>query len=98
MKRMLSSLALLAATLLFAAPACAQQVIKIATVAPDGSGWMRELRAAAAEVATGTQGRVTIKYYPGGVMGSDTVVLRKMRLGQLQGGVLTSSELAQVYA
>jgi TRAP-type C4-dicarboxylate transport system substrate-binding protein len=30
-------------------------------------------------------------------MGSDTVVLRKMRLGQLQGGVLTSSELAQVY-
>jgi TRAP-type C4-dicarboxylate transport system substrate-binding protein len=30
-------------------------------------------------------------------MGSDTVVLRKMRLGQLQGGVLTSSELAQLY-
>jgi TRAP-type transport system periplasmic protein len=31
------------------------------------------------------------------VMGSDTVVIRKMRLGQLQGGVLTSSELATVY-
>ncbi len=87
-----------AATLCFAAmPAFAQQTLKIATVAPDGSAWMRELRAAAADVATATQGRVTIKYYPGGVMGSDTVVLRKMRLGQLQGGVLTSSELAQVY-
>jgi TRAP-type C4-dicarboxylate transport system substrate-binding protein len=97
MNRMFRPLALFAASLLFAAPAFAQQVIKIATVAPDGSAWMRELRATAAEVAAGTQNRVTIKYYPGGVMGSDTVVLRKMRLGQLQGGVLTSSELAQVY-
>ena len=85
------------AALLLATPVFAQQVIKIATVAPDGSAWMRELRAAAAEVAAGTQNRVTIKYYPGGVMGSDTVVLRKIRLGQLQGGVLTSSELAQLY-
>lgn len=98
MNRMFRSIALVAAAfLLSATPAFAQQVVKIATVAPDGSAWMRELRAAAAEVATSTQGRVTIKYYPGGVMGSDTVVLRKMRLGQLQGGVLTSSELAQVY-
>ena len=88
-------------TLLFtlvASPAAfAQQVIKIATLAPDGSAWMRELRGAASEVQAKTQGRVQIKYYPGGVMGSDTVVLRKMRLGQLQGGVLTSSELAATY-
>jgi TRAP-type C4-dicarboxylate transport system substrate-binding protein len=97
MKRMTRVFALAAALLLAAAPAFAQQTLKIATVAPDGSAWMRELRAAAAEVATATQGRVSVKYYPGGVMGSDTVVLRKMRLGQLQGGVLTSSELAQVY-
>ena len=83
--------------LCFAAPVAAQQVIKIATVAPEGSAWMRELRAAAAEVQTGTQARVQVKFYPGGVMGSDTVVLRKMRLGQLQGGVLTSSELAAAY-
>ena len=78
------------------APAGAQ-VIKIATLAPDGSGWMRELRAAAAEVKAGTAGRVEVKFYPGGVMGGDAVVLRKMRLGQLQGGVLTSSELSLVY-
>ena len=89
--------ALVATLLLATAPAFAQQTLKIATVAPDGSAWMRELRATAAEISTATQGRVTIKYYPGGVMGSDTVVLRKIRLGQLQGGVLTSSELSQVY-
>ena len=93
MKRIVLGLALLFA----AVPAFAQQVVKIATLAPEGSAWMRELRAAAAEVKAGTQGRVEVKYYPGGVMGSDTVVIRKMRLGQLQGGVLTSSELATVY-
>lgn len=79
------------------APAAAQSTLKIATLAPDGSAWMRELRAAAAEVRTGTGGRVDFKFYPGGVMGSDAVVLRKMRLGQLQGGVLTASELSLVY-
>jgi TRAP-type C4-dicarboxylate transport system substrate-binding protein len=97
MNRITRLLALAAGLLLATAPALAQQTLKIATVAPDGSAWMRELRATAAEIGSATQGRVSIKYYPGGVMGSDTVVLRKIRLGQLQGGVLTSSELAQVY-
>lgn len=81
---------------LLAGPVAAQQ-IKIATLAPEGSAWMRELRAAAAEVKAGTQGRVEVKFYPGGVMGNDAVVLRKMRLGQLQGGVFTGSELSLVY-
>jgi TRAP-type transport system periplasmic protein len=76
----------------------AQQTLKIATLAPDGSSWMKELRLASKEIETTTQGRVLIKFYPGGVMGPDAVVIRKIRLGQLQGGVLTSSELAAVYA
>jgi TRAP-type C4-dicarboxylate transport system substrate-binding protein len=88
--------ALLAALSLLAC-AHAEQTIKIATVAPEGSAWMRELRAAGAEVQTGTQGRVVVKFYPGGVMGSDQVVLRKIKLGQLHGGMLTSSDLASVY-
>ncbi|KFN46305.1 TRAP transporter substrate-binding protein DctP [Arenimonas composti] len=91
--RCLALLLLLAAAM----PAWAQTQIKIATLAPDGSSWMRELRVAAAEVEAGTGGRVQVKFYPGGVMGTDAVVLRKMRLGQLQGGVLTGSELSLVY-
>jgi TRAP-type C4-dicarboxylate transport system substrate-binding protein len=97
MNRTKGFIAALIFSLMFSAPALAQQVIKIATVAPDGSAWMRELRAAAAETQKNTQGRVLVKFYPGGVMGSDAVVLRKMRLGQLQGGMLTSSDLAAVY-
>ncbi len=75
----------------------AQQTLKIATLAPDGSSWMRELRSSAKEIETTSQGRVVVKFYPGGVMGPDAVVLRKIRLGQLHGGVLTSSELAAIY-
>jgi TRAP-type C4-dicarboxylate transport system substrate-binding protein len=71
--------------------------IKIATVAPDGSHWMGQMRAGADEVRTRTAGRVAMKFYPGGVMGNDAQVLRKIRIGQLQGGAFTSGGLAERY-
>jgi TRAP-type C4-dicarboxylate transport system substrate-binding protein len=74
------------------------QEIKIATVAPDGSSWMREMRAGAAEIRDRTDGRVGIKFYPGGVMGSDSQVLRKIRVGQLQGGAFTGSGLGERFS
>lgn len=83
--------------LLFPGLAPAQMTLKIATLAPEGSPWLRELRRAGEEVATATEGRVRLKYYPGGVMGNDATVLRKMRLGQLSGGMLTGSELSLLY-
>lgn len=85
------------ALLLAAGPATATTVLKIATLAPEGTAWMREMRAAADAVTTRTEGRVEFKFYPGGVMGNDATVLRKIRVGQLQGGAFTSSELASVY-
>jgi TRAP-type C4-dicarboxylate transport system substrate-binding protein len=71
--------------------------LKIATLAPDGTLWMQELRKAGDEIGRRTEGRVTVKYYPGGSMGSDRVVLRKIRAGQLQGGALTGGALAEIY-
>lgn len=97
MTRMLTALAVALLALLPWRDAEAQQVIKMATLVPEGSAWMRELRTAAREVQDGTKGRVQLKFYPGGVMGSDTVVLRKIHLGQLQGGVLASSDLAAIH-
>jgi TRAP-type C4-dicarboxylate transport system substrate-binding protein len=70
---------------------------KIATLSPDGSAWMKAMRSAASEVAEATQGRVKFKFYPGGVMGDDKVVLRRMRLGQLQGAALTAGSLTSAY-
>lgn len=71
--------------------------IKLATVAPDGSRWLQQMRSGAEEVATRTNGRVTMKFYPGGVMGNDAQVLRKIRIGQLQGGAFTAGGLAERY-
>lgn len=73
------------------------QTFKIATTAPDGTVWMETMRQAAKEIEQRTSGRVQFKFYPGGVMGSDSIVLRKMRVHQLQGGALASGALAQVY-
>jgi TRAP-type C4-dicarboxylate transport system substrate-binding protein len=83
---------LLLGVLLAAATATAANAadIKVATVAPDGSRWMQQMRAGAAEVNARTSGRVTLKFYPGGVMGNDAQVLRKIRIGQLQGGASRS--------
>lgn len=72
------------------------KVFKIATVAPEGSNWMREMRAGAANVKERTAGRVEFKFYPGGVMGNDSAVLRKIKLGQLQGGAFSAAELSPV--
>ncbi|MGI9258617.1 MAG: TRAP transporter substrate-binding protein DctP [Gammaproteobacteria bacterium] len=87
----------LAVVLIGSAPAIAIE-LKVATVAPDGSVWMREMRAGAAEIAERSEGRVTLKFYPGGIMGNDSQVLRKIRIGQLQGGAFTGGGIAERYA
>lgn len=87
----------LVAALLFVGPAQAIE-IKVATIAPDGSGWMREMRSGAEKIRNLTAGRVTIKFYPGGVMGNDSQVLRKIRIGQLHGGAFTGGGIAERYA
>ena len=73
------------------------QTLKIATVTPEGSQWMKDMRASAAEIKEKTDGRVTMKYYGGGSRGNDAKVLREMRLGRLQGGVFTPSALMEKY-
>jgi TRAP-type C4-dicarboxylate transport system substrate-binding protein len=94
--RLLMSLVLAALLAVPFAPAHALS-LKIATLAPDGTLWMQELRKGGDEIAQRTAGRVTVKFYPGGSMGSDRVVLRKIRAGQLQGGALTGGALAETF-
>lgn len=97
MKRKASSLLLaLMALALLDSPALSQ-TLKIATLAPDGTAWMREMRKSAETIKERTGGKVRFKFYPGGVMGSDKSVLRKMRVGQLQGGAIASGAFADIY-
>ncbi len=71
--------------------------LKIATLAPDGTSWMKSMRKAAKQVAEKTDGRVKLRFYPGGVMGNDKSVLRKIRVGQLHGGALVAGGLVPIY-
>jgi len=84
------------AAICWLAPAIALE-LKIASVAPDGSAWMRAMRAGAQRINTATEGRVVVKFYPGGVMGDDSQILRRIRVGQLHGGALTAGGLGDRY-
>lgn len=77
--------------------AAAQQTqLKIATLAPEGSTWMNEAHHAAEVISERTDGRVTLRFYPGGTMGSDEAVLRKVRIGQLHGGAILAGSLTGI--
>ena len=83
---------------LAASPNLQAVTLKIATISPEGSVWMQALRDAGETVEARTEGRVKLKFYPGGVQGDDKAVLRKMRVGSLHGGVMTVGILAQAFA
>ncbi len=70
--------------------------VKFATLAPDGSPWHRILEDMGNEWRQGTQDRVRLVIYPGGVAGDDQAALRKIRHGQLQGAALTVSGLSDL--
>ncbi|MCK5838002.1 MAG: TRAP transporter substrate-binding protein DctP, partial [Desulfobacula sp.] len=56
-----------------------------------------KMREGAKQVAQKTDNRVIFKFYPGGVMGNDKAVLRKIRIGQLQGGAVVGGSLSQFF-
>ena len=87
----------IALLVLFGSSLADAAVLKIATVAPEGSEWMQAMRDGAAVIKERTEGRVQLKYYGGGVMGNDTKVLGKIRINALQGGAFTPSALQQIY-
>jgi TRAP-type C4-dicarboxylate transport system substrate-binding protein len=90
-------LALCALLLVAAVPAAQKPVeFKIATLVPEGSLWDKQERAFGEDARAATGERVRFKYYAGGVAGDEPDVLRKMRLGQLHGGVFTLSGLGDV--
>lgn len=72
-------------------------IIKMATLAPEGSSWVKTINALNAEVMKRSENRVQFKIYPGGVLGDETDMLRKTKIGQIQGAALTSAGLSSVF-
>lgn len=57
--------------------------IKVAAVTPDGSTWVKVLRAMASEVKAQTDDEVNFTIYAGGVTGEEPDVLRKMQVNRI---------------
>lgn len=88
----------MAAIALVGAQSSFAKELKIATSAPDGTAWMKLLRQAGTDVAKATEGRVKLKFYPGGTQGDDRDVMRKMRIGQLHGGTVRTGVFGRTYS
>jgi TRAP-type C4-dicarboxylate transport system substrate-binding protein len=74
----------------------AQTEVKIATLAPDGSTWMKTMHAIDDDVRQRTDNRVGFKFYPGGVQGDEKDVIRKMCIGQVHGAAFTGFGLGAI--
>jgi TRAP-type C4-dicarboxylate transport system substrate-binding protein len=94
-----AGLGIICSILTLAAGAVAEEpnvVLRMAAQAPDGTEWARESRAFAQDVEDSTQGAVRIKWYFGGIAGTELDELERMRRGQLDGiaGALLCERLA----
>jgi TRAP-type C4-dicarboxylate transport system substrate-binding protein len=79
-----------------AAQPAAAQVIKLGTIAPAGSPWLDAIHTMADEWKAATGGKIEFKIYPGGVVGDDPDMVRKMRIGQLQAAALSGTGLYDI--
>jgi TRAP-type C4-dicarboxylate transport system substrate-binding protein len=71
-------------------------VIKLGTIAPEGSPWHDAILETAQKWKELSGGRVTVRVYPGAVAGDEKDMLRKIRIGQLHATALTSSTLLEI--
>ena len=85
------ALAALLLGLTLPASASAQEItVKWATLAPEGTTWFKALRQIGDKWTEISGGAVKVRIYAGGVVGNETAMIRKMRIGQLHGGQITN--------
>ena len=74
----------------------ANATIKVGVLAPEGTGWAKNIKKMTNEIKEATKGNVEIKVYYGGSQGDEQDVLRKIRIKQLQGGIFTGKTLGEI--
>lgn len=72
--------------------------LKFATLMPTGTAWSKILDDWVKEIEEKSNGRIKVKMYSGGVMGDEPDVLRKIRKGQLHGGLFTGYGIGRIYS
>jgi len=81
---------------LLSAVAAWTQVIKLASPFPAGSLWDTALHKMADEWHEISAGQVEVRVYSGGTAGEEGDIIRKIRIGQLDAGVLSSFGLKMI--
>jgi TRAP-type C4-dicarboxylate transport system substrate-binding protein len=84
------------ATIGAAAPAAAQVVIKLGTIAPEGSIWHDVLLATRDEWRKISNGKVELRIYAGGVLGGEEEMVRKMQRRGLDALTISGAGLPSV--
>jgi TRAP-type C4-dicarboxylate transport system substrate-binding protein len=62
-------------------------ILRMATVAPEGTLWAREMHTHARDLEAATNGRIKIKWYMNGVAGGEMETLERINKGQLDGAM-----------
>ena len=70
--------------------------VRLGTLAPKGSSYYKHLQAMGEKWRQAPSGGVSLTIYPDGTMGGEADMVRRMRLGQLQAGMLTAVGLAEI--
>src|SRR5690606_15167532 len=71
-------------------------VLRIGTLAPNGSSWMRVFNAWNNTLSQKTGGKLKLHFFAGGAAGDERDFVRKMRAGQLDGAAVTTVGLGQI--
>ncbi len=72
--------------------------LKFASLIPADTAWMNSIQDWSKELESKSNGRLKLKIYPGGVMGDEPDVLRKIRSRQLQGAFFTGYGIGRIYS
>jgi len=71
-------------------------IVKLATLAPEGTDWHGMLLEMGQEWSALSKGSVRLKIYPGGVIGDERDMVRKMRIGQIHAAGITTEGLSEI--
>ena len=89
-------LILLISTLLISTSLAAKVVIKLATVAPKDSIWHEHLKKIDQRWQETSSGQIKLRIYAG-TLGDEDDILRRIRVGQLDAGTITSAGLSSIH-
>jgi len=71
-------------------------MIKFATVAPEGSTWLKQLRKLDNDIRKKSSGRLGLRVYAGGIAGDELDVLKKIRIGQMHCAAFSGVGFGQI--